>query len=216
MLPHGGRYELTWSTRVISDMDGHVNRIFIDAITGNEVFRYDDTQTQVATDEVGRGVGAAGDQLKLSAQRVGDRFRAVDIVLPGLNTTYDMKGDAGARAMRAGWARHPATTTTSRWTTTTPGAIRRWSSTHAYASLTYLYFDDKHGRRGINNNNLKLRLLVNPARLQDLAALGGQYPLSSRTLPTTETATWRSASAAPPTATSPPPSTSSPTRSPTG
>ena len=72
VLPHDGRYTLTWSTRVVSDVDGHVNRIFIDAITGNEVFRYDDTQTQVANDTVGRGVGVAGDSVKLSAQRNGD------------------------------------------------------------------------------------------------------------------------------------------------
>jgi len=176
VLPHDGRYTLTWSTRVVSDVDGYVNRIFIDAITGNEVFRYDDTQTQVANDTVGRAVGVAGDSVKLSAQRSGDTFRAVDIILPGLNTTYDLKGDP-ARAQGILDGRiviadgDIAVDDDNLWG---DAAV---ASTHAYASLTYLYFADKHNRRGINNNNLKLRLIANPARVQDFAALNGQYPL---------------------------------------
>jgi Zn-dependent metalloprotease len=181
VLPHDGRYTLTWSTRVMSDLDGHVNRIFIDAVTGNEVYRYDDTQTQAPLtpplpQTVGRGLGAAGDAVKVSAQRIGDRYRTVDVILPGLNTTYDLKGDpVRAQNILNGVVvindSDIAVDDDNVWG---DGAI---ASTHAYASLTYLYFADKHNRRGINNNNLKLRLLANPARLSDFAALSGQYPL---------------------------------------
>lgn len=176
VLPHAGRYALTWSTRVVSEVDGHVNRIFIDAITGNELFRYDDTQTQVPVDSVGRGVGVAGDVLKVSAQRAGNTFRAVDILLPGLNTTYDLKGDpARADGILDGRVSPQdsdiAQDDDNSWS---DAAI---TSTHSYASLTYLYYADKHGRYGINNNNLRLRLIANPARLQDFAALNSQYSL---------------------------------------
>jgi len=176
VLPRDGRYTLSWSTRVVSEVDGHVNRVFIDAITGNEVFRYDDTQTQVANDTVGRGLGVAGDGVKLSAQRSGDIFRAVDIVLPGLNTTYDLKGNA-ARADDILDGRTSIADSDIAQDDDNNWGDSAVASTHAYASLTYLYFADKHNRRGINNNNLKLRLIANPARLQDFATLGGQYPL---------------------------------------
>lgn len=181
VLPHDGRYTLTWSTRVMSDRDGHVYRIFVDAVTGNEVFRYDDTQTQTPLtpappQNVGSGIGAAGDAVKVSAQRIGDSYRAVDFLLPGQNTTYDLKGDpVRALSILNGLAVFNdgdiAIDDDNRWGDT---AV---ASTHSYASLTYLYFADRHNRRGINNNNLKLRLIANPARLSDFAALGGQYPL---------------------------------------
>ena len=43
VLPRDGAYDLTWSTRVFSNDDGHVYRVFIDALTGNLIWRYDDT-----------------------------------------------------------------------------------------------------------------------------------------------------------------------------
>jgi len=43
--------------------------------------------------------------------------------------------------------------------------------------FTYEYYRKRFSRSGIDNKNLKLKLIVNPARPQDAAALGGTYPI---------------------------------------
>lgn len=176
VLPHEGEYRLAWSSRILARRDGHVYRIFIDALTGNELMRFDDTQTQVAVDTVGRGLGLIGDPLKVSAQRIGGSFRAVDILTPGLNTTYDMRGDA-VRADDALDGRRPLTDADIAVDSDNLWGDPAVVSTHSYASLTYHYFYTRFQRQGINNNNLKIRLLVNPARREEIGALGSQYPL---------------------------------------
>jgi Zn-dependent metalloprotease len=176
VLPRDGAYELTWSTRVFSNVDGHVYRVFIDAITGNAVSQYDDTQTQVAIDTAGRGIGVAGDSLKVQAEPFSGGFRAIDLLTPGRNSTYDMGGDP-----------NKATRILNGLQTITDGdaasdADNLWGdqavvSTQSYGSLTYRYYFTHFQRYGLNNQNLRYRLLQNPARVQDFNSLGGQFPL---------------------------------------
>ncbi len=176
VLPHDGGYRLAWSSRIMTAPESRVHRIFIDAVTGDELLRYDDTQTQVAVDTVGRGRGIADDPLKISAERHNGTYRAVDILTPGLNTTYDMLGDP-VRADDALDGRRPLTDADIAVDDDNVWGDPAVVSTHSYATLTYHYFFTKFQRRGINNNDLKVRLLVNPARREDQATLGGQYPL---------------------------------------
>jgi hypothetical protein len=70
-----------------------VERIFVDANTGDVVYRYDDTWTRQGADaRTGTGTGVAGDRLKVPSQRVGTTYHAVDLLRPG-NTTADLKAD---------------------------------------------------------------------------------------------------------------------------
>jgi bacillolysin len=79
VLPFQGSYRLTWTAAVGSVQDGLVHRTFIDAVTGEAVFSYDDTWTQAAQSDVGRGIGLAGDTLTVNDQRIAaGTFQAVD------------------------------------------------------------------------------------------------------------------------------------------
>ena len=176
VLLHEGEYRLTWSSRIVTSPGRAVYRVFIDALTGNELWRFNDTHTQVAVDTVGRGQGLAGDALKVSVEGVNGAFRAVDVLTPGFNTTYDMRGDQ-VRADDVLDRRRPLTDEDiaadddNAWSD--PAVV----STHSYATLTYRYFFTRFQRRGLNNNDIKLRLLVNPVRREDFDALRDQYPL---------------------------------------
>ena len=176
VLPHDGVYDLTWSTRVFSNVDGHVYRVFIDAITGNAIAQYDDTQTQVAIDTAGRGVGVAGDSLKIQAEPFSGGFRTIDLLTPGRNSTYDMGGDPNkaTRILNGLQTITDADAATDADNTWSDQAV---ASTQAYGSLTYRYYSTRLQRNGLNNQNLRYRLLQNPARVQDFNSLGGQFPL---------------------------------------
>jgi thermolysin len=175
VLPHDGAYDLTWSTRVFSNDNGHVYRVFIDALTGNLIWQYDDTQTQVAVDNTGRGLGAAGDPLKVQTERFSGGFRAVDSLTPGRNSTYDMGGDP-LRTNRFLSGQQALTDSD-----VASDADNVWSdqgvvSAQAYASDTYRFYFTRFQRSGLNNLNVRFRLLENPVRVSDFPTLGSQFP----------------------------------------
>jgi thermolysin len=181
ILATTGGYRLTWTARVFSPFNGLVRRVFVDADTGAVVWWYDDAWTQVALPPnafVGDGFGAINDRLKLSVEGASPGFRAVDRIRPGTNTTYDMQQNP----TRTSQALSGIVTlqTTDIASTTRPDNF--WPdpavvSAHSYGGLTYDYFFIRFGRRGLNNNNIPFRLLVNPARPQDFPTQGGQFPL---------------------------------------
>jgi thermolysin len=174
-------YRLTWTARVISPFTSLVRRVFVDANTGTLVWWYEDAWTQVAippNGATGEGTGVVGDRLKLPVERMAGGFRAVDVFRPGNNTTYDMKANpVRASQVLSGQVslvdNDIAITTRNDNIWTDPAVV----STHAYAGLSYSFFHDRFERRGLNNNDIRFRLVVNPVRAQDFATQGGQFPL---------------------------------------
>jgi thermolysin len=161
-----GTYRLTWSARVTTG--GDLTRLFVDAMTGREVFSYDDAWAQNGLHgAVGSGTGVAGDPLKMQAQLLNGTYLAVDLNRPGQNTTYDMKGSFQRTntilSTRAPAQSDIASDADNKWTD--PAVI----AVQTYAGYTYDYYKQVHNRSGIDGNNLRLRLLVNPAIPTDAA-----------------------------------------------
>jgi len=177
VLPTSAGFVLTWTARVFSARNASVERIFVDANSGDVVYRYDDTWTRQAADaRTGTGTGVAGDRLKVPSQQVGPTFHAVDLLRPGKNTTYDMKADPARttnvlNGVTTALASDEAQSANNVWNDPVVAAAQ------AYMGFTYEYYRKHFGRNGIDNKNLRLRLLVNPARPQDAASLGGTYPI---------------------------------------
>jgi bacillolysin len=171
VLPVQGSYRLTWSSPVSSLEDGLTHRTFIDAVTGAPVLSYSDTWTQAPQGDVGRGLGLSGDVLAISDQRLSaGGFLAVDLLRPGGDTTYDMKGDV-RRSFSISTGQTPvsptdiATSADGTWS----GAV---ASAHAYTALTMDYYRLRFGRAGLDNHNLTARCFVNVARPEDALTLG--------------------------------------------
>jgi bacillolysin len=160
-----GTFRLTWllRARLGKDMVG----LFLDARTGEEVWRYSLIQRQSA---VGTGTGVLGDRKKLSTRQASGVFLADDALRPPTLITYDLKGDY-ERALRVLFGE------------VTPGQSDIASDTdntwtdgpnvdgHAYLGFTYDYFFQRFGRRGLDGNNRAIRAIVHPAPREDPLSL---------------------------------------------
>jgi bacillolysin len=178
VLPLRGSYRLAWMGPVSSLVDGLTYRTFIDAVTGAPLLSYNDTWAQAPQSDIGSGVGLSGDVLAISDERLGDGgFRAVDLVRPGGDTTYDMKGDV-RRSFSISTGQTPvspadiATSADGSWR----GAV---ASVHAYTAMTMDYYRLRFGRAGLDNRHLTARCFVNVARPDDALTLGATAPFSS-------------------------------------
>jgi Zn-dependent metalloprotease len=160
-----GTFRLTWLLRASlgKDMVG----LFLDARTGEEVWRYSLIQRQSA---VGTGTGVLGDRKKLSTRQASGVFLADDALRPPTLITYDLKGDY-ERALEVLFGE------------VTPGQSDIASDTdntwtdgpnvdgHAYLGFTYDYFFQRFGRRGLDGNNRAIRAIVHPAPREDPLSL---------------------------------------------
>ena len=165
-----GEYALAWRIRASSRSD--VREYFVDARTSDVVFEYSDRQTQNA---VGTARGVLGDSKKISVMPSGGRFLASDRLRPPSLTTYDMQGD---------WQRvvnflnrlvslttnDIASDSDNAWT---DGAV---GDAHVYAGWTYDYFFKRFGRRGLDNANRSIQILVHPVRRNEVFALFDEVP----------------------------------------
>jgi thermolysin len=164
-----GVYALTWRVRAATS--GDIHEFFVDAGTGEVVFDYSDLQTQNA---VGRATGVLGDSKKISAQSASGGFNLTDGLRPPSIRTYDMKGDP-ARVMSVvnGFtilaASDVAADTDNVWT---DGAA---VDAHVYSGLTYDYYFRRYGRKGLNDANIAMRMLVHPVKLSDYPIYSGIY-----------------------------------------
>jgi len=174
VLPTATGYRLAWNARVVSTVDARVRNIFVDASTGETLLAYDDTWTQGGV--VGRGTGVVGEMLKVSTETSSGGFSSLDRLRPGSNTTYDFKSDPDRLSrMLAGQiliaTSDIATDSDNVWTD--PNVV----SAHAYGGLTYDYFFRRFGRSGIDGQNRRLRLIVNPAKPEDFNTQAATYPI---------------------------------------
>jgi thermolysin len=147
--------QLAWTLWLRLDHD--LERLFVDAATGDMLHRYSDLRTDSS---VGLGTGVWGDLKKLPADAADGVFRADDRLRPCPLTTYDMRYDAslsGAAlatgSFDASWIAWDADNTWS------DGAV---VDAHVYAGWTYDYFFKRHGRRGLDDANLAVRSMVHP------------------------------------------------------
>lgn len=178
ILPTPAGFRLTWTARVVApgSAGGLIQRVFMDADTGASIFSYNDLWTQTSNAAVGTGTGVAGDRLKVSASEAaqGGTFMAVDLLRPGLNTTYDLKGNPTRVAnvldsLATLVTSDVASSTSATWSD--PAVV----SAQAYSGFTYNYYYTRFGRSGLDNHNLKFRLIVNPVRATDFATEGGLF-----------------------------------------
>jgi thermolysin len=175
ILPLGGEtpttYRLVWRMRAVTP-NADIVQYFLDASTGHLVTTYSDRKTQSV---VGRARGVLGDNKKISVSGGPGRFNANDLLRPPVITTYDMKGDpvrtdavlSGIALLTGG---DIASDDDNNWT---DGTV---DDAHIYAGWTYDYYFKRYGRRGLDNTNIRMINLANPARRQDLLTYVDQYP----------------------------------------
>src|SRR5688572_28805641 len=140
-----------------------VYRLFIDAITGAELLRYSEVQTQSA---VGTGQGMVGGTKKMSVRPEAGGFVADDRLRPPVLTTYDLRGNLlrTDSVIFDGAPLFPsdlATDSDNEWTDIPT------VDAHAYIGWTYDYYFKRHGRRGLDNRDRPIVTIVNGARQAD-------------------------------------------------
>jgi Zn-dependent metalloprotease len=176
VLPLDGGARLTWTARVFSNVDGHVERIFVDARSGAVVYSYNDTWTQVAATAAGTGV--AGDSLTMpvsvSRSLLTGSVQAVDLERPGSNTTYDLKGDPVRTTSLVN-----GTSSFSESDIASDRDNRNWSpvilSAQTYTGYVYDYYLNNFERQGLDNRNIRIRFIVNPVNPERRSELESQY-----------------------------------------
>jgi bacillolysin len=167
-----GGFRLAWRMRAITPRVDIV-QYFLDAASGAVLLQYSDRQAQSA---VGRAVGVLGDSKKISVTGSGSSFTARDLLRPPVIETEDMKGDPGRTLgyllglLTLGPA-DVASSTDNNWT---DGAV---DDAHVYAGYTYDYYFKRFGRRGLDDNNIRIRSLANPVRRtqEDLSRYFGSF-----------------------------------------
>jgi Zn-dependent metalloprotease len=160
-----GTFRLTWLSRVRTSND--MVALFIDASTGEEVWRYTLIHRQSA---VGTGTGVLGDRKKLSTRQASSVFLADDALRPPTLITYDFKGDYLRVLSVLDGVVNPAQSdiATDSDNTWTDGAN---VDAHAYIGFTYDYYFQRFGRRGLDGNNRAIRSIVHPAPREDPLSL---------------------------------------------
>jgi thermolysin len=152
-------FALAWRMRAVTPQLDIV-QYFIDASTGAVLLQYSDRQSQSA---VGRATGVLGDSKKISVSGSGSSFTANDALRPPAIVTDDMKGDPVRTAnYLSGFVNlGPGDVATSGTLTWTDGAV---DDAHVYAGYAYDYYFKRFGRRGLDNDNIRILSLVHPVR----------------------------------------------------
>ena len=150
LLPRAGAGWLVFSLWV--RFDHALDRVFVDARSGEIVHRYSDLRTEAA---VGLGTGVWGDRKKVSADSGGGDFRTEDRLRPPALATWDLRFDLGAAGQALGTGRlDPAFVARDSDNDWTDGAV---VDAHVYAGWTYDYYFKRHRRRGLDDHDLALR-----------------------------------------------------------
>lgn len=159
-----GEHHLAY-TSVVSG-GNRVDRVFIDARSGNELLRYSAIHRQAA---VGTGQGLVGGPKKVSARLQGGVYLADDDLRPPVLTTFDMRGNLGRAVNVLNGA--PLFTSDigsdsdNNWTDVPT------TDAHVYLGWTYDYYFKRHGRRGLNNADRPMLGLVNGVSQQGALSL---------------------------------------------
>ena len=160
VLPLSDGYHLAYAGQATTALE--IVNVFVDADTGAPLQQYSDFIS-----DVGKGKGTYGDDKKVSTKAVSGTFVADDGLRPGAITTYDMKGNLPRtidilNRVTSVTAADIASDSDNNWTD--PIAV----DAHVYAGWYYDYLFKRFGRRGINDQNLRIAVLVHPVRLADI------------------------------------------------
>jgi thermolysin len=161
VLPLSDGYHLSYFGHVTAAIE--LMNVYVDANDGGVLQRYSDYVT-----EVGVGVGAYGDQKKVSAKAASGTFVADDPLRPAAITTYDMKGDF-ARTLNVLSVFTPVATSDVASDTDNNWTDRTVVDAHVYAGWYYDYLSKRFARKGLDNNNLRMPVFVHPVRAEDIS-----------------------------------------------
>lgn len=153
-----GNYRLTYTAVVAA---AGIDRIFIDAQTGVELFRYSEIKTQSA---VGSGRGVLNDTKKISVSQQGGAYVASDALRPPTLLTFDMRGNLSRyKTVELGAALFSsdlASDTDNTWTD--PAVV----DAHSHVGMAYDYFYKRFGRRGLDDRNKPIYVITNAVSQQ--------------------------------------------------
>lgn len=175
ILPLSDGYHLAYRGQAIAGLE--ILNVFVDANSGGPLQQFSDFIS-----DVGKGTGAYGDLKKVSAKAMSGTFVTDDVLRPTDITTYDMKGNLTRllsilNVQTAVAASDIASDTDNDWTDSTV------VDAHVYAGWYYDYLVKRLGRRGTDNNDLRMAVFTHPVRLADLGsavpAVVGQYYLNA-------------------------------------
>ena len=162
VLPLSDGYHLAYFGQAFNRVE--ILNVFVDASSGALLRQYSDFLTDGV---IGSGVGAYGDQKKVSVKPLGGAYVTDDGLRPSAITTYDMKGDLNR-----------TTAILNRVASVVPADIAAdsddvWTDStvvdgHVYAGWYYDYLFKRFGRNGIDNNNLRIAAFTHPVRLQNI------------------------------------------------
>ena len=164
VLPLADRYRLAYFGQAFDGVE--ILNVFVDASSGALLRKYSDF---LSDGVIASGVGAYGDQKKISVKPLGGAFVADDGLRPAAITTYDMKGNLARltsvlNRVTSVTATDIATNSSDKWTDSTV------VDGHVYAGWYYDYLFRRFGRNGLDNNNLRMPIFTHPVRLEDIGA----------------------------------------------
>jgi bacillolysin len=160
VLPLSDGYHLAYAGQATTGLE--IVNVDVDANTGTLLRQYSDF-----LNEIGKGKGTYGDDKKVSVKAMAGTFIADDGLRPAAITTYDMKGNL-SRTLdilnRVSNVTTPdiASDTDNDWTD--PTAV----DAHVYAGWYYDYLFKRFGRRGLDDQNLRMAVFTHPVRLADI------------------------------------------------
>ena len=163
ILPReGGTFMLVYTARVATPED--ITLYFIDARTGAIVDQRSDAKRQVSS--VGVGTGVLGERKKVSSSSQGGTFVGSDRLRPPAIETYDMRGNLNRllnilNGFTIPGASDFASDSDNDWT---DGAN---VDAHVYTGYTYDYYFKRFGRRGLDDNNIRIRSFTHPVNRDD-------------------------------------------------
>jgi thermolysin len=162
-----GGYRLTYRAKAFTAADGY--EYFIDATSGALIRAVSAAQRQTGSATIGRGVGVLGDDKKVSVTASSGTFLASDLLRPPSLRTYDMRGNL-TRVLNVLNEITRLTTSDLASSTSTTFSDGVTVDAHANAGFVYDFYFKRFGRRGLDNNNIQLDMLIHPVRRQDLTS----------------------------------------------
>jgi bacillolysin len=159
ILPTENAFRLVWVGEVLTIADSL--RIFLDAKSGAVVQTYSTRQHQGRTVNVGHGIGVLQDTKKVSSSPFAGTFVASDPLRPPTLNTYNMQSNLGRvlQFLNGVVQLTPSDLGSDSDNDWTDGAV---VDAHVYAGFTYDYYFKRFGRRGLDNNNIRILSLVHP------------------------------------------------------
>jgi bacillolysin len=162
VLPADDSYVLAY--RIRGKTSSNRTIYFVNAQSGDIAWQYPDLQSDAT---IGLGTGVFGDRQKLSANSLGGRFVAEDLLRPPDIETFDMKGNISRvlgflNGVTSLGAADLASSSTNTWTGG-PDV-----DAHVYAGFTYDYYFKRFGRHGLDNRDMPVTVLTHSVRRSDL------------------------------------------------